>query len=135
MQFKEVEDSLPNGFHDAVVQTVTMDYVSRKAVIKMQLWVGDLDAATEIEREAHKAAELHLSDVLYFVIDAPDPKYKFAERRELRIDAGGADEESAPAPPIPLAQLPAGASAHWFFVNDWNSFIHIAAMDAQLEWR
>jgi len=100
----------------------------------MQLLVGNPDAAGEKEREAHKPAELHLSDVLYLVIDAPDSKHKYAEKKGLWVDAGRADEDSAPAPPIPLEQLPAGASAYWFFVNDWNSFIHVAAMDASLRW-
>jgi len=134
MQLEQLENSLPNGFHDAEVEAITVDYVSRKAVMKMQLLVGNPDAATEEEREACKPAELHLSDVLYFAIDAPNPKYKYAEKKGLWINAGRADEESAPVPPIPLEQLPAGASAYWFFVNDWNSFIHVAAMDAQLKW-
>src|SRR5262245_44331541 len=127
MNLEQLEKSLPNGFHDAQIEEIIVDYVSRKAVVKMQLLVGNPDAAPEKEREAYKPAELRLSDVLYFVVDPPDPKYKYAEKNGLWIDAGRADEESAPTSPIPLDQLPTGASAYWFFVNDWNSFIHIAA--------
>ncbi len=134
MQLEQLENSLPNGFHDAQLEAIIVDYVSREVVMKMQLHVGNPDAATKEEREAYKPAELHLSDVLYFVIDPPDPKYKYAEKKSLWLLAGRADEESAPVPPIPLEQLPAGASAYWFFVNDWNSFIHVAVMDAQLKW-
>ncbi len=134
MKLEQLENSLPNGFHDAQMEVVTVDYVLRTAVMKMQLHVGNPDAATEEEREAYKPAELHLSDVLYFVIDAPGPKYKYAEKKALWLLAGRADEESAPAPPIPLEQLPTGTSAYWFFVNDWDSFIHVAAMDVNLTW-
>jgi hypothetical protein len=134
MNLEQLEKSLPNGFHDAEVEFITVDYVSRKAVMKMQLSVGNPDAATSEEREVYKPVELHLSDVVYFVVEAPDPKYKYAEKKGLSVDAGRADEESAPASPVPIEQLPAGASAYWFFVNDWNSFIHVAAMDASLQW-
>jgi hypothetical protein len=35
----------------------------------------------------------------------------------------------------PGVTLPEGSFAYWFFVNNWNSFIHVAAMDAQFEWK
>ena len=127
-------DSLPNGLHDAELECVSVDYVSRKAILRMQLLVGNPDAESVEEREAYRQAELHLSDLLYFVIEAPDSKYKYAESKVLTIDAGRADEKSAPKPPIPLDQLPAVASAYWFFVSAWNSFIHFAAMDVRLQW-
>lgn len=134
MQLEQLANSLPNGFHDAELEGVSIDYVSREATLRMQLLVGDPDAQSEAAREAYRGAELQLSGLLYLVIEAPDSKYKYAERRALRIDAGRADEKSAPKPPIPLADLPAGVSAYWFFVDDWNSLIHVAAMDARLRW-
>lgn len=135
MQLEQLVDSLPNGFHDANLESINVDYASRRATLQMQLLVGSPDGETREQRETYKPAELHLSDVLYFVIDAPESTYEYAGTKALSIDAGRADEKSAPTPPIPLDQLPAGASAYWFFVNDWNSFIHVAAMEAKLQWR
>jgi len=134
MKLEQLENSLPNGFHDADLETISIDYVSREAVMKLLLLVGSPNAVTEEKREIYQTAELHLSDVLYFVIDTPDMKYRYTEKKSLRIDAGRAGEKSAPAPPVPLDQLPTGISAYWFFVSDWNSFIHVAAMDAKLRW-
>ena len=134
MQLEQLVDSLPNGFHDAKLENINLDYVSRRATLQMQLLIGVPDGETQEERETYKPAEVHLSEVLYFVIEAPDSNYKYPTSKELDIDAGRADEKSAPTPPIPLDQLPAGISAYWFFVSDWNSFIHVAAMGARLHW-
>lgn len=135
MNLEQIENSLPNGFHDAEIEVISVDYVSKCAVMKMRMWVGNLDASNEDEREAYRRAELLLSDLLYFVIDPPDPEYEFKKKGSVSVSAGKAGEEGAPAPPIAPGLLPDGAFAHWFFVSDWNSFIHVAAMRADLQWR
>jgi len=139
MQLGELENSLPNGFHDADLEGIELDYTARTVLMKMQLWVGKLDGSTEEEREAYRRAELDLTGVLYFVIDAPDPSYKYSEKGALWLDAGDArvtrgSVQAAPAPPIPIEDLPDGAFAYWFFVDNWNSFIHVAAKSAALRW-
>ena len=30
--------------------------------------------------------------------------------------------------------VPSDAFVYWFFVNEWNSFIHVAATDASFDW-
>ena len=135
MRLEQLINSLPNGFHDAQLEGINIDYTSGMATLQMQLLIGGPDDRTHEDHENYKAAKLHLSGVLYFVIGAPDPNYKYGESKALNIDAGIADEKSAPPTPIPLDQLPPDISAYWFFVSEWNSFIHLAAMDARLEWR
>jgi len=133
VQLIEIENSLPNGFHDAYLESVDVDYVSRRALIKLRLCTGDPDAATEKERESYEQANLELLDLVYLVIDGPDPRTKYAETKGLWVDGGEAKPGSAPVTPVPVEQLPSGAFAYWFFVRDWNSFIHVAARDAKLE--
>jgi hypothetical protein len=130
----DIENSLPNGFHDAFLESVDVDYMSKRALIKLRLCIGDPDASTEKEREAYRGANLELLDVVYLVIEGPDPRSKYAETKGLWIDGGEVKSDSAPAMPIPVEQLPSGAFAYWFFVRDWNSFIHVAARDAKLQW-
>jgi hypothetical protein len=81
-------DSLPNGFHEAFLESVDVDYKSRRGLIKLRLCVGDPDAATQKEREAYKGADLSLVDLVYFVIEGPDPRSKYAETKGLWIDGG-----------------------------------------------
>lgn len=134
MRLIEIENSLPNGFHDAFLESVDVDYTSKRGLIKLRLWVGDLNASAKVEREAYKGADLELLNLVYFVTEAPDPTSKYAEAKELWIDGGEAKSGSAPATPVPMERLPRGVFAYWFFVRDWNSFIHVAAMDAALHW-
>ncbi|SRR5258707_15285629 len=134
MTLEQLENSLPNGFHDAEIESIAVDYVSKRAVIKMRLHTGDPGAASEDEREAYKQADLLLSELFYFVIDPPDPTSEFKEKGSVWVSAGTPEKEDAPLPPVAAGFLPDGAFAHWFFVIDWNSFIHVAAMHADLQW-
>ena len=134
MQLVEIENSLPNGFHDAFLVSVDVDYTSRRGLIKLRLCVGDPDAETETERETYREANLELIDVVYFVIEGPDPHSKYAATKGLWIDGGQAKPDADPAMPISDELLPRDVFAYWFFVRDWNSFIHVAARDASLHW-
>jgi hypothetical protein len=40
MTFEELDQKLPNGFHDAKIRTITLDFVNRSIVIGMNLLVG-----------------------------------------------------------------------------------------------
>jgi hypothetical protein len=43
MTFDELDQQLQNGFHDAVIEAVALDYANRSAVITMQFSVGRPD--------------------------------------------------------------------------------------------
>jgi hypothetical protein len=132
---KEIEDQLPSGFHDAYLEAVTVDFVANAARLDMQLSVGDPDALTSEERDAYRRATLWLTGLVYFVVEAPGPNGEWWAHDGLRIDAGDARDDSNPAAPRPLVPLPNGVFAYWFFVSDWNAFIHVAARKAALEWK
>jgi hypothetical protein len=133
VQLMEIENSLPNGFHDAFLESIHVDYESRRATFKLQLWIGDIDAATKTQREAYEESSLELLDLVYLVVEGPDPRTKYADAKKLWIDAGEAKPGTAPGTPIPVEQLPRGTFAYWIFVRDWNSFIHVAARGARLK--
>ena len=113
---------------------VAINYVSNSVELDLQLSVGDPNAATKEEQHAYKRARLFLSDLVYFVIDPPGPGYEPPLGGTLWIDAGDAKDDSNPRAPKPLSVLPDDAFAYWFYVGPWNSFIHIAAKGASLEW-
>ena len=134
MNIKELDDSLPNGFHDAMLESFSVNYGSGSAVLKLQILVGDPESSVEPEREAYRAAEVHLSGICYFVIEAPDQKLIGTTSKVLWIDGGSYDAGSAPPCPVPLAALPQDISTYWFYVREWNSFIHVAVRDANIQW-
>lgn len=134
MTFEELVDTLPNGLHDAQVSSISIDYLKREANFTLDVWIGDSSSRIEGVREAYRSGKLRLSGLLYCAIEPPDANYPYAEAKKLWVDAG--DMESAvitPSVKLP-GPLPEGAFACWFVVQDWNSFIYIAATGASLEW-
>ena len=123
----EIEQSLPSGFHDSSISSVRIDYVQRTAELEMELWfAGPLDE----DPEQYRPATLSISDLIYFVIEPPGPPNSSHDAPSL-VDGGSAElERAAFRLPEPL---PAGAFTYWFFVSNWNSFIHVAALTADLK--
>jgi hypothetical protein len=128
MTLEEIQQSLPNGLHDARLNSITLDYLRRQATFELEISLADVHKDAP---EIYRPATLYLTPFLYCVIEAPDPGYPFALNKPLRIDAGS--DELIHGEPTQLREpLPEGAFTAWFFVNDWNSFIHIAALDAEI---
>ncbi len=133
MTLEELADTLPNGLHDAQVSSVSIDYVRREARLIIDLWVGVPSEEEEV-RDAYREGELKLSGLVYWIIEPPDVSYPFGESKQLWVDAGSLGSASF-KPSVKLPEpLPSGAFASWIFVQDWNSFMFVAAMDVSLEW-
>ena len=135
MTLFELEQTLPNGFHDAHIQSFSVNYVTREATITLDVLVGVPDGKTEFEREAYRTCLLKLTGVEYFVIDPPDPTYAYAKPGTLWIDAGPLESAKLNSK-VKLPSLQSKNSfAYLFFVQDWNSSLYVAATDASLEWQ
>jgi hypothetical protein len=128
MTLEEVQQSLPNGLHDARIISITLDYVQREATFELDISFTDADKKGP---EIYQSATLCLRPFFYCIIEAPDPKYPFADDKPLWIDAGCDKLENAESIRLP-EPLPKGAFTCWFFVKNWNSFVHIAALDAEI---
>jgi hypothetical protein len=127
MTLEEVEQTLPNGFHDSKIIGLRLDYVQRTAEIDLEICVsGPDDAAIE----EYRSCTLLISELIYFVIEPPDTPYA-ADSEPWLVDGGSTELEQS-AYPLPNP-LPAGAFTYWFFVSNWNSFIHVGAMRAELK--
>jgi hypothetical protein len=128
MTIDELDASLPNGLHDAKLERVAIDFVDRTARLDLDIWVGD-----DEEREAYRRAQVTLSGLLFWVSEPPDPLHPSSPPRALWIDAGPLTDKTPKTQPA-LPNVPRGAFANWIFVRDWNSFIYVAATDADLTW-
>jgi hypothetical protein len=121
----EIEDTLPNGFHDTQIAAIQLDYERSSCVLTVDV---DLE-----EREARM--ELILTGLFYCIPGPPDPAYSFAPDGSPERASGCETTEDILPTLKPLRnKTPDGAFFYSFFLNSWNSFIHVAAMDAQLRW-
>jgi hypothetical protein len=131
MTFEQLDEFLPNGFHDAMIEKIAIDYAQRSADLLMKLWVGTPDSAN---LEEYRSATLNVTGLGYIAIDSPDPKYPFM-RPGAALDVAGYSEDSESFPLEALRPaMPTAVSCYRFFVHDWNAFVHIAAEDVQLSW-
>lgn len=135
MKLEDIEKMIPNGFHDALLERISIDYVKRCAVFDLHVLIGDPRSEDRESREAYREGQLRLNDLLFCVIEPPDPAYSYHEAGRLLLGAGSLKSTEIPSLPKLPEPLPEGAFAHWFFVQKWNAFLYVAAMDAYFEWK
>jgi len=137
MTLTELENTLPNGFHDCALKALAIDYERGTVRLAMSISVGDPDGPRE-QRDDCRSAQIELSGLVFFVIDPPDAGYDFKPSGEVWITDG---YETRSIPEFTKAidkkllhAVPQEAFLHSFFVNDWNSYIHVAATDCSVKW-
>jgi hypothetical protein len=132
MTFEELDNGLPNGFHDAKLSGLRIDYVGGSAVLVLALDFGSPDGS---KQQDYRMGELRVSGLYFCSIDPPDPRYRYVPRG-IALDVSGdpAKPDTFPALEALSRTLPPGVSCYRFFVHDWNSFINIAAKDVEIAW-
>ncbi|SRR5271170_7889392 len=132
MTFDELDRRFPNGFDDAEIHSLTLDYQNRTVTLHLNLRGNSPDSP---DRDVYDRAVLTLREFHYFSIDPPHPDQLFyPERTKLTFDGLPEDPSQFPLFEILKPKLAAGAFCCRFYVHDWNSFIHIAAQDAEFSW-
>jgi hypothetical protein len=127
MTFKEVAESLPNGFHDAKIVRILLDYPSGALLMTMNILIGTPDSA---DVEEYCFAELKVRGLYFCFIDPPDPRYPFRPNGRPLSVSGDFATDSSPV----IAKLPEGVSYYRFFVDQWNAFIHVAGSGVEISW-
>lgn len=134
MTLEELDDSLPNGFHDAEIFSFELDYASGIARFQMNLLVGWPDDP-EPECEKYQEATLVVRSLCFCSVDPPVSTYPFLpDGKPICVSGDVAKSDHLPSLPDLVAKLPSGTWCYRFFVHDWNAFIHIAGRDAEVTW-
>ncbi|MGH9758696.1 MAG: hypothetical protein ACRD4M_13235 [Candidatus Acidiferrales bacterium] len=131
MTFEELDALYPNGFDDAHVDSLQVDYQNRTAELKLSVRGNPPDSPNEDE---YQRAVLVLRGFYYFVIEPPDADHLWYPVRSIQMNCYPEDPSQFPLFENLKPKLAAGAFCCRFYVHDWNSFIHIAAKDVQLSW-
>jgi hypothetical protein len=122
---------LPNGFHDAEVSSIVVDWGSRCVSFHGVAWM-----AREGPPEVYRSFELRAEGLCSFLhpdriharhfVDTPESILD----RPVRVDGfPGWPPEKAPETP-PFSE----ASAYTFYVYEWNDFITLQVARAVLSW-
>jgi hypothetical protein len=127
-EMDEVERLLPNGFHDALLRRLSVDYEASVLRLEIEFWIGDM--ADEERREIYRPGRVTVTGLGFLIIDNPC-KGDGPFTGKLWIDGGAGDPETSA---VPLPPPESGAFRYWLFVDEWNGFIRFAGRSAGLEW-
>src|SRR5438045_2504776 len=124
MTIFELAETLPNGFHDAEVESIRIDYLNRTVQFDLEVWIGTMADPPSI-RETYRKALLTIVGFQYCAMDVPDERYPYRLEGTVKIDLAEATHF------VPRS----AAFGCRLWVNEWNGFIHIAADSASLVWQ
>lgn len=128
MTLDELERTLPNGLHDAELIGVQINLAERMAVLEVNVDVSNsADSYTELETR-YRLGRLLFSRLQYIVVEPP----RAPSDVTVSLVSTGTDQPRTA--PTELPALADGSFQCWFFLVQWNSFIHIAARSVTLEW-
>ena len=132
MTFEELDKRFPNGFDDAQIISIKIDYSNRQARLKISLRGNPPE---DPNRDEYRRAELTILGFYYISIEPPDADHLFYPGlSNVTVDGMPEDPKQFPLFELLQPKLAAGAFCCRFFVHDWNSFIHLAAKDAEFSW-
>ena len=131
MTFEELDALYPNGLDDAYVDRICVEYQSRTAELHLTLRGNPPGSPNEDE---YQRAILLLSGFYYFVLEPPDTDHLWYPVRSIQVNGYPEDAGQFPLLVRLRVKLSPAAFCCRFYVHDWNSFIHVAAADAQFSW-
>jgi hypothetical protein len=132
MTFEELNQKLPNGFHDVEIRSIKLDFVNSSALMSMNLHAA---AAGDADPERYRPGTLKVFPLYLFFLEPPDPRYHFVPDGSPLNASGNPVRvgQSAEADRV-LSVLPPGATAYLFFLDDWNSSIYLAGAGVEFSW-
>jgi hypothetical protein len=124
----ELLAALPNGFHDAFLRDLRIDFTRGEARLHLEFWVGDLDASDETLREARRSGVLLLTGLASMTTEPPGSGCRFSDEDGLWVDGGfGAYPGDPPPPDDGLLRL-------WLFVETWNARMTFTCTGLAVAW-
>ncbi|SRR6266581_8878491 len=123
-------EELPNGFHDARLLELRVDFVRAEVRLAIRFVIGVPEADTEDAREAMRPGTVTLTGVSSMRIEPPDSRntYTFSHRNGVMVDG---DFGPYPGDPVPPDD---GLVRLWFFVSTWNARMTFTAKSCELAW-
>jgi hypothetical protein len=122
MTLQDVENEFPNGFHDARMNDIYINYRDRSARLNISVDSSDYD---EINEPSYLPITVLLTGLISINVDGP-VEYKMFDWK-----GGPLDISDGPFSVL-SANLEPKIWSYKFFVHDWNSFITVIAENAAI---
>jgi len=130
MDLRLIEESLPNGFHDAYLSGLNLDFIRHHIELSLSVLVGNDDQPVS---ERYRQCRLTLRDYSVLVLESAVAYREIKPSEGLQIDQTQLKEEDFEFFRQAGYNIREGDSWLALFVYDWNSRIVISARDADME--
>lgn len=132
MTFEDLDKELPNGFHDAKLRKIEVDFANKRIILSVDLLQG---CPGDPDPERRGFGTLRVLSPRLFFLEAPDPRYSFQmDGSPVGVDGDSVRAGEDAAVDALLRLLPPGTAAYRFFLEDWNSFLYLAGDEVQFNW-
>ena len=116
-------------FHDAEIEDITLDFTKREARLSFMIPV-----AIEARRLVFQRGVLKMSGLHAFAAETPRTLYgRESDRLWVTWDGPLPDPALKNSPQVPSG-LPETAFCHGFFISSTNSYLVLAAEEADFAW-
>ncbi len=130
MNLIEIEQSLPNGFHDAYLNQLALDFARHEAELSLEVLIGTDDQPGS---DKYRKCRLTFHDYAIVMIEPAVAHRDIGKARGLGVDRTELDDEDRLAVAKTGYKIPSDNFWLALFIYEWNSRIIINARDASLE--
>lgn len=132
MTFEELDLATPNGFHDAQLINLRVDYENSAIELTVDFDFSDPDSSDR--SVVYKRGLVCSKELLFCTIEQPDTNYFQFGSKYLDISGDIISYDEMLRSELLSKPLPKAISYLRLFVHDWNSFIYIAAENIEVTW-
>lgn len=133
MTLAELENTLPNGFHDGVLLGMDVRLDEARVVLRMLIDVSTRDEDNPYVSKMREV-EVALDELQTIIVEAPDKRYPLEPGAAHKINGFTPTEKQFPG----LLEFPEDVrkNAHGLYLGgNWNSFVLLAAKSVRIVWK
>jgi hypothetical protein len=71
MTLAQIDQALPNGFHDAEIEQLNWNFLQGSIVFEMDFWIASPD---DQDRERRRRGRIELQSVTFLAMEPPEPR-------------------------------------------------------------
>jgi hypothetical protein len=132
MSLSEIEAQLPNGLHDAKINSVCRDLKAELVDVHVDVPMGLPDDTSE-NQNAYRAGVLRFTGAKIVIIEEPNVESLFNHPGSVNFVVS--EDESGSISAELLAKLKGEYHTYTFFVQEWFSNVKIAASSVAFIWK
>jgi len=131
MTLEEIDSdpTLPNGLHDAVIQSIAHNYETSTVDLNVEVLLG---MPGDADRDRRRAATLRFAEVSLFTIQPPENERIVGVPGSIWFIFWRTGQEELS--PKLVGRFAPDALVYTIYILEWESSIHIVSRDVSLLW-